>query len=116
MCSLAAASARRECGIGIAVDDHPVRLFRKQHRLDRDQHSPGHLAMAAAIDIELVRRRRNIQFPEKHVRHVVVEVLTGMDHHFLETVGVTDGAAYCSCLDELRARTDNGENLERHPA
>jgi hypothetical protein len=67
--------------------------------------------MAAAIDIKPMLRFRNVQFLEKHIRHVGVKMLAGVDHDLVKATGFTDGTADRSRLDELRAGADDGDNL-----
>jgi hypothetical protein len=59
-------------------------------------------------------RRRDIELIEKNIRHVRIEVLTGMDYHLFEAVGFANCATDGSRLDELRPGTDHGEYFEGH--
>src|SRR5262249_39571845 len=67
----------------------------------------------------VVAGRGNLQLIEKHPRHVVVEMLPGMDQD-LGNVGAgagvvfANGARHHRGLDELRARAD--DRYDFHPA
>ena len=70
--------------------------------------------MTTPMDVEIVLRRRYIQFIEEYVRHACIEVLAGMHHHLGEPVGFPDRPAHCGRLDELRTGTDDGEDFQSH--
>src|ERR1700722_8039439 len=71
--------------------------------------------MTAPMDIEIVLRRRYIQFIEEYVGHARIEVLAGMHHPLRQSIGFPDRPADRSRLDELRKGTDDGENFQRQP-
>ena len=56
---------------------------------------------------EVMIGRTNAEFLKEDIRHVGVEVLTGMDQDFLNA-GFAEGLADRSDLDELRSRSNDG--------
>ncbi len=102
---------RDQCGgqgrIGVAVNKKSVGPVGGQNRFQRDQHAPGHIAVAAAADAQVVIGRRQAKLTEEHVGHAVVEMLTRVDQGFLDA-RVPEGARHRSGLDELGARPDDG--------
>ena len=100
--------------IGVAIDDDHIGLHRNHDRLERRQHPPRHLAVAAAMNAEMARRRGDGELAEENIGHVVIEVLAGMDHDFSGARFSGDGAAQHRRLDELRPRTDDRQDAQRH--
>ncbi|MNP53013.1 hypothetical protein D3C76_1474480 [compost metagenome] len=61
------------------------------------------------MNIQLNVRFRDAQLFEKNVRHISVEVLAGMHDDFRDPGLVEGSFGNHTCLDELRARTDDGQ-------
>ena len=70
--------------------------------------------MAAGTDIQVYRRFRDVQFPEKDVAHVGVIMLTRVDDGLLDLfpagllIVLGNGAADHGGLDKLGPRPDDG--------
>ena len=65
----------RQRGIGVAVDQDPIRALHLQHFFDANQHLPGLPAVPARPDAELVIRLRDGQLFEEAVGHLPIIVL-----------------------------------------
>lgn len=65
--------------------------------------------MRPGADAQMPVGRRNVQFVEKHVRHVGVVVLTGVDE--ILRVSLAQFPAQWRRLDELRPGADDGHEL-----
>ena len=76
------------------------------------QHSAGHRAMPDAIDVEIVRRRGNIQLVEENIRHIRIEMLPGVNQDLADMLRCESVADRCG-LDELWPRADDSQYL-RH--
>jgi hypothetical protein len=92
--------------IGVAIEQHGRRPLGEHHLLERDDHASGHRAMTTAVDPEPICWRRQVKFAEEQARHVVVEVLSGMDHHFSDAARL-ERPAHRRRLDELRPGADD---------
>lgn len=110
-----------EGGVGIAMDQDPVRPFVQEARLDGLQHAPGHGAVVEAGDAQVVSRLGDVELLEEDVRHVGIEVLAGVDDDLVDRLALAgrlhlgimgaDGAADGCGLDELGAGADDGQKL-----
>src|SRR5687768_18595736 len=100
-----------QCGIGIAVDQHPVRPLLDQDVLDPLELPPGHRAMAPASDSEMVLRPRYLEFVEEDIGHVRVKMLPGVNDDFLERLRGGDYTRDGRRFDELRPRSNDGNHL-----
>lgn len=62
---------RGECarrgGVGVAIDQYGLWLFGQHDLFEPFQHSPGHCAVAEAVDLKIVGGRRNLEFVKKDV-------------------------------------------------
>ena len=102
--------------VGVAVEQDDVRLLFEQDRFEPGDHDAGLFAMPAAADPQVVRRRRDAQLVEEHLRHVGVIMLAGVHdaldqpHGRLGGIVRGDGAADGGGLHELRSRTDHGDD------
>ena len=72
----------RDCGIGVAIHQKHIRLFRKQDVFDLHQHFAGLVAVCAGTDTQIVSRLRDSELFEKHIGHVGVIVLAGVHDLF----------------------------------
>src|SRR5262249_61074763 len=99
------------CRYSNAVNADHVRLRRYNYGFERLHHPSRHLSVAAAMDTEMVDRRGDFELGEEDIGHPWIEMLAGMDHHFLEVFARGDSPAHRHGLDELGSRTDHGENL-----
>jgi hypothetical protein len=102
---------RRQCPgqgrIGVAVHQHPVRLFRRQHLFEPNEHLAGLPAVAPRSDAQVHIRFRDLELFKKGLRQVPVVVLAGMDEE-LPVAGRAKGPAYGGRFDELGAGADDG--------
>jgi hypothetical protein len=80
-------------GIGIAVDQHPVRLLLLDQCFDTLEHATGHGAMAQAVNTEVVVRARDVKLFEENIGHPLVEMLAGVNDDFVDIVARADDAA-----------------------
>jgi len=64
--------------IGVSVDEHPVRPFLRQCAFECGQHAPGLRAVGTGPYPEIAVGPRDLEFPEKDGRHVVVVVLASV--------------------------------------
>ena len=85
--------------VGISVEDHPIRLFFHQHRLQPLHHFAGLNTMACRAHAEVVVRRGHSQFAKKDVAHGRVVMLSGMNDLVLHAVakfgrGVPDRGSF----------------------
>src|SRR5690606_39961703 len=72
------------------------------------------VAMAAAVDVQLMGGRLHAQFVEEDVGHVGVEMLARVDHDFRQFRALRNGCGDDARLDELRAGAQYGQYLLRH--
>ena len=100
-------------GVGIAVDQDPVRPLIQKQTLDGRQHTASHIAMAAAADAQMISRGRQLQLFEEDIGHLRIKMLAGVDQDFAHVGGGNDRPTDRSSLDELWPRADYGENA--HP-
>ncbi len=98
--------------VGVAVDDHPVRVLALQDRVERGQDPPGLYAMGAGPDAQVYRGVGDAEAGEKHVGEVRVVMLTRVHDHML-VVGVREGGGHRSQFDELGTGTDNAQDLHK---
>ena len=108
--SFAAARARGERRVGVAVDQHDVGLRRHDRFFERYDHPASHRTMTATVDAEMLVGLRDIQLLEEDVGHVAVEMLTGVNEHLADVRARAQGARHWRGLDELRPRADYREN------
>ena len=97
---------RRQCRIHIAVNENPIRLLLDKHVFHCHHHTRRHFCMTAAGNAEIYVRLRQLQFVEKLLRHVVIEMLPGMDEKLFVVFAKNIGD--CRRFDELRATSDHG--------
>ena len=98
-------------GIGVAVDQHRVRRFGLQNLLDLHQHAPCHGAMRAAVNAAAEGRCAHAKFVEKDRRHIAVEMLARVHHHFAQGCRLGQGGRDHAGLDELRPCAEHGKNF-----
>src|SRR3954447_3985258 len=72
--------------VGIAWHQHDVRVLGEYRLLNAGQHAAGHLPVAATVDVEIDPRSGDPELIEEYARHSRVEMLTGMQQHFLDVV------------------------------
>ena len=97
-------------GIGIAENDHPRRALGHQDLLNLVQHGTRLAPMGSGADLEIAIRPGDIEFTKEDLGHLVIIMLTGMNDVFLNA-GRPQGATHRPRLDELRACTDDSEDL-----
>ena len=71
------------------------------------QHAPGHLAVCAACNPQVDCRCWHAQLGEKHVGHIRIAVLSGMDDDFAQGTANSNRTTERRRLDELGSRPDN---------
>lgn len=100
-----------ESGIGVAIDEDEIGLVLREDLLDGFEHFAGLGAVGAGTDAEIVIGRGDLQLFEENAGHVVVVMLARVDEDFLDA-----GGAECSAddgsFDELRARSDDGDDFQ----
>jgi len=107
---------RRECarqrGIGVAVDQGPVRPLRLKHLFDPDQHLPGLPAVPARPDAQRIVRLGDGELLEEAMGHLRVIVLPRVDQD-LRVAGPwgAQDATHGRSLDELRSGADDCNDL-----
>lgn len=106
MCNFAAANAPGDRRVRVAVNNHRIRLHLFQHLLDANQHGGGLLAMRTGTDAEVFIGRGNVQFLEKHIRHICVVVLARMNQILLMLL--PKFRAKRRRFNELRPSADDG--------
>ncbi len=74
--------------VGIAVDQHHVRLDLLHDRLERLHHGARHRAVTATADLKIIGGRRDSQLVKKHIRHRCIEMLPGVNQFFLDQAGL----------------------------
>jgi hypothetical protein len=67
--------------------------------------------MVPAVNVEMICRFLDAQLLKEDIRHVVVEMLAGMDDDFLELVRGSYGSGYNAGFDELRASAEDGKDF-----
>ena len=99
--------------VGIAIKHDVVRFLVNEDFLDAFGHAGSLHAMRGRTYMQVVVGMRDAQLVEKHLRHVFVLVLTGVDDDFRNPVSKTilDGAAQCSGLNDLGACPYDGDYL-----
>lgn len=100
-----------ESGVGIAIDEDEIGLILRENLLDGFEHFAGLRAVGAGTDAEIVIGRGDLQLFEKDAGHVVVVMLAGVDKDFLDAGGAECSADH-GCFDELRARSDDGDDFQ----
>src|SRR5512133_2298404 len=63
--------------------------------------------MRQTIDLKMKIRMRNVHFFKENIRHIFVEMLSGMDNYFFHTVGFMNTSADGCRLYKLRPGTNN---------
>ena len=103
----------REGAVGIAVEDDAVEGVGEEDFLDAGYHIGSLSAVGRRADGEAEFGEREVQFVEKHLRHIGVVVLAGVKDMFGNLVGAerSDGAAEGCGLDELGAGANDGEEV-----
>ncbi len=96
-------------GVGVAVDEHPVRPVPLEHRLEAREHRAGLRAVSARTDGEVLVRLRDAEPGEEHPGHVLVVVLAGV-HDDVLMAGRGDGPGDGGEFDELGARSDDADD------
>src|SRR5205823_8915151 len=91
-----------ERGVGVSVDQYPVRPLIDRNGLDAGQHRSGLHSVATRADLQVQVRRWNCELPEEQVRHRIVVVLARVDQEL--RVIASENARYRRRLDELRPR------------
>ncbi len=66
--------------------------------------------MAQAVDVQIIVRSWNLHFLEEYIRHVLVEMLTGM-YNALGNSCFGQGAGDRGCLYKLWPRAKDGNNF-----
>ena len=100
-----------EGGVGVAVDEGPVRLVLLEDLVHPGEHRAGLAAVGAGTDGEVHVRCRDPQVREEDVAHRGVVVLSGVDDDVLDVVPLRGGIRDRGELDELWARTHDGQDL-----
>eukprot|EP01139_Manchomonas_bermudensis_P016244 Amastigsp_a512291_7.p2 type:complete len:130 gc:universal Amastigsp_a512291_7:429-40(-) len=90
-------------GIGIAVNQHCVRLLFQQNTFDFTEHAACHGPVRTTMNIQVVSRPGHAQFSKENIRHVGIEMLARMNDHLIEGVCFCDSSGHGTGLDELRA-------------
>ena len=99
-----------ERGIRIAVHEDGRRIFLDDDVFQGAEHLPCHRGMSAAVNTKIVFRVLDSELGKKHVRHVPVKVLSGVDQHLFDLSVVAQRARKREGLDELRPRTHHRNN------
>ena len=66
--------------------------------------------MAPTVDIQLNIRFRNAQLVEKHIGHIGIKVLTGMQNDLINALSLLNGSGNNAGFYELGACADYGKN------
>ena len=111
-CSLAAAKAPGERGVGVAIDDHGVEPAAHKAFLDGSQHPAGLHAMPARADVQVHVGVAEVQIAKELAAHVVVVMLAGM-YQGLDVAPLAEFAAERRRLHELRPRPIEAHQLKR---
>jgi hypothetical protein len=97
------ASQRR---VGVAIQQHPIWLFRGEDRFQAFQHFAGLNAVRAGAHFQVVVRPRNRQLFKKHAAECWIVVLTRVDDGvvpLLKILAAAQSMAYYCEFDELGA-------------
>ena len=97
--------------IGVSVNQDRDGSFYLEYRLQRFQHPAGHGAVATAMDSEIVRRLPHAKLLKEDARHLRIEMLSGMNDNLVQVRVIGQCTTDRSRLDELRAGTQNGDDL-----
>ena len=95
--------------IGVAVDEHPIRVHLLQHRVELLEHATGHEAVGAATDTQVQIRIRDAELDEEGVGHVDVVVLAGVDDLVIDSLG-REGLGHRGQLHELGTSPDDAHD------
>ena len=106
----------RERRVRVAVHEYGVGRLAQQQRFERHQHAPRHVAMAAAVNAEMMGRRVHRELVEENRRHAGVEVLARMHDPLLDMLDGAHRARNRARLDELGARAEHGHDLHVSPS
>nr|MBS3719204.1 hypothetical protein [Delftia sp. PE138] len=105
--------------ISIPIHQYPIRSLVLQNGFDLLDHSPRHRSMREASQRQHPIRLWNSHLIKKHIGHVFVKVLTGMNDHFsnihTRCLTCSESMRYNGCLDHLRTRPNNRKNLHTPP-
>ena len=101
-----------ERGIGVAIDQDPVRPFALEHVFQSYQHTAGLFAMPTATNAERVVWLDHAKLVEKDVRHVGVEMLAGMHKNLTDLRYAAKRRRHGRGLDELGPGADHGADFQ----
>ena len=93
--------------IGVAVNQNSVRLLVQKDLLDRLQHAPGHLAVMAAGNTEIMIWFLDRQLVEELRGHALVEMLACVNQDMLDPFSRRERPPDHRRLNELRSRPDD---------
>ncbi len=71
-----------QCGIGIPVNHHAIRLFFEDYFLDPPNHLAGLRTVTCRTDLQVIFWLGNLHLPEENFRHGIVVMLPGVQNHF----------------------------------
>ncbi len=97
-------------GVGVAVNEYDIGLFRFKNRLQALEHSTGLSAVGCGAYSQMMFWSWDVQRLEEEVGHCGVVVLTGVDKDFFNPCA-TQRARDRGSFDELRTSADNGDDF-----
>src|SRR5690606_29124683 len=97
--------------VGVTVDERPVGSFLQQDAFDAREHPAGHGSVRTARDAQVPLRWSDPELVEEDGAHVAVVVLAGVDEHLVDVRHERELARDRRCLDELRSRADDRDDL-----
>ena len=106
MSSLTAASAPGERRVDVARDDDEVRTPLEQHLLEPDESLRGLLGVRSGADAEEHVGLGQAELVEKHLGHLRVVVLAGVDERDLDS-RLLERAVHGRHLHEVRTRAND---------
>lgn len=72
-----------QCRVCVAIHKNPIGFFVENDAFDAFQHTGCHLPVGSAMDVQLKTRLWYAQLVKENAGHVRVEVLAGVEKHFL---------------------------------
>ena len=97
--------------VGVSVNHDLLGFDRHENRVERLDHSAGLLSVRSGSNSKVVIRIGNLEFREKHRRHIRIVVLTRMDDDL--SGSARQGPMNGRELHEVGARSDDVANGQR---
>lgn len=72
---------------------------------------PDISSMTATMNIQLNIRLWNAKLIKKHIRHIGIKMLAGMQHNFFNAVGLLNCAGNNTGFNKLRPSADDGKDF-----